>query len=434
MVGKSNVYISSTFKDLEFVRASVKKRFANYDIMQHYELSRIMEQMNGDGTENTPLDNCISEVKSSDIYFIIIGYKYGSIAEEGSGNGADGIKSYTEIEYDNAIAEEKNKQMHIYRICPSEKYLQSKQGETDKPAAFKTFYDRVRKNREVREYNSPEEIYMLIFDCLVENLCKKNFKLKLKYDDSHLNKIDRNEQINRYEIFREAPIDTKILPMIMLGFKDDMPEKMTARLIRQMGINQENFDIFRATISRSDPALQENLLLRNVTLSLLGQLEENCNFDKLPAFIKKFNVNSRFIVFEINFEQEIEYILKTKPEFHWVKLLSGFINRLNNSLGDDFLSRIYMPIHILFNKATLDKIDEESAMTKLKQLFAIDPGIPTLELGVLNVIEKNNLYEWLNNFKWDDDKEKEESEKDIDKIFKFINFPIRYNQCTKTLD
>jgi hypothetical protein len=94
------VFVSSTFVDLQTHRKAVWDMLAKFDVTV-----RGMEQF-GARTE-TPLQTCLLEVDQSDIYVGIIAFRLGSI-EPTSG------KSYTQLEYERAVA--LSKDVFIYLV------------------------------------------------------------------------------------------------------------------------------------------------------------------------------------------------------------------------------------------------------------------------------------------------------------------------------
>jgi hypothetical protein len=94
---KRRVYLSSTFKDLEPYRALVIKKIES-EFSESFELCRVMEYMYETGKSIPPIDECIQEVKESDIYLLILGNRVGSCPP----NNPD--KTYTELEYETALS------------------------------------------------------------------------------------------------------------------------------------------------------------------------------------------------------------------------------------------------------------------------------------------------------------------------------------------
>lgn len=94
------VFVSSTFVDLQTHRKAIWDMLAKFDVTV-----RGMEQF-GARTE-TPLQTCLIEVDQSDIYVGVISFRLGSI-EPTSG------KSYTQLEYERAVA--LSKDVFIYLV------------------------------------------------------------------------------------------------------------------------------------------------------------------------------------------------------------------------------------------------------------------------------------------------------------------------------
>lgn len=93
---RRKVYLSSTFEDLEPYRELVIKKFES-EFSESFELCRVMEYMYDNGRNIPAIDECIQEVKNSDIYLLILGNRIGSCPK-------DSDKTYTELEYEAALS------------------------------------------------------------------------------------------------------------------------------------------------------------------------------------------------------------------------------------------------------------------------------------------------------------------------------------------
>jgi hypothetical protein len=87
------IYISSTFQDLSDHRSAVDRtlRRMGHDVIG-------MEQYVAEG--NKPLDRCLEDVRSVDVYVIILAWRYGYIPMD---QPAPGMISITELEYNEAV-------------------------------------------------------------------------------------------------------------------------------------------------------------------------------------------------------------------------------------------------------------------------------------------------------------------------------------------
>lgn len=102
-MSKKRVYISSTFKDLKEYRSSIIDDLETV-LSTNFELARIMERMYDKGNSKPNIEECIEEVKRSDIYVFILGDTVGSFIPNQTPPA-----TYTELEYDAAIAAKEKK-------------------------------------------------------------------------------------------------------------------------------------------------------------------------------------------------------------------------------------------------------------------------------------------------------------------------------------
>ena len=84
----ARAYISSTSSDLEEQRSAVSvalRRLGHVDVAMEYYVAE----------DQSPLDRCLADVRSSDVYIGIFAWRYGAIPEAGNPDGY----SFTELEY-----------------------------------------------------------------------------------------------------------------------------------------------------------------------------------------------------------------------------------------------------------------------------------------------------------------------------------------------
>ena len=97
---KKSIFISSTYEDLQLHRKEIWQLLENYDV-------HILGMEQFGARKETPLDTCIKEVSRSDIYIGIISHRLGSIEPNSN-------KSYTQLEYEKAV--DQDKEILIYLI------------------------------------------------------------------------------------------------------------------------------------------------------------------------------------------------------------------------------------------------------------------------------------------------------------------------------
>src|SRR3954454_11296816 len=94
------VLLSSTAKDLEPYRAAVDA------VIRKLEGLHSVRMEDWTARPNTPRETCEDEVRGSDLFIGILGHCYGS-------NPPDDPRSFTEIEYDTAVAEDLPRLMFV---------------------------------------------------------------------------------------------------------------------------------------------------------------------------------------------------------------------------------------------------------------------------------------------------------------------------------
>jgi len=166
-MAKRKVYLSSTFKDLESYRALVIKKFES-EFSNSFELCRIMEYMYDDGRSIPPLEECLDEVKESDIYLLILGNRVGSLPPNSD-------KTYTELEYDTALAMRENK--FIFRFVNTD----FKTAECDDLSRYQKIKARISELRpqEFKDITTFENRFLTCMSVLlqqpVKSLNQRNF-------------------------------------------------------------------------------------------------------------------------------------------------------------------------------------------------------------------------------------------------------------------
>src|SRR5260370_33120222 len=93
-MASKTIFISSTYKDL------CQHRRAVWDVLTKFDVNvRGMEQFGA--RTSGPLETCLAEVGQSDVYVGIIAFRLGSI-------DAESRQSFTELEYEHAVALKKD--------------------------------------------------------------------------------------------------------------------------------------------------------------------------------------------------------------------------------------------------------------------------------------------------------------------------------------
>lgn len=150
------IYVSSTFTDLAEHRAATKRvieslkddSFKQYgqDAKSCFEYIGL-EYLSAD--TQPPLDTCLEEIVNSDIFILLIGWRYGYIPE-----GCE--KSVVELEYQTAI--EKNIPALCYIIDDNYPLPAKFIDTSDSAVKLRKFKERVKNDKFVKYFGSPDDL------------------------------------------------------------------------------------------------------------------------------------------------------------------------------------------------------------------------------------------------------------------------------------
>jgi hypothetical protein len=154
---KRRVYISSTYKDLKVYREAVIKMFASKGLLFNYELVSMEGYVAESGMRS--LDICLKDVRSADIYLLVLAKNYGSLIE------GQNI-SYTEAEYNEALACRQKNPNYMIFVYYSDAQLEDKdfEGSTLKNENLVNFYTKARHDNAgfITPFTNPDNLCVQI--------------------------------------------------------------------------------------------------------------------------------------------------------------------------------------------------------------------------------------------------------------------------------
>ena len=154
------VFISSTYIDLKEHREEV------WNLLSKLTLEvKGMEDFGA--RKETPIETCLSEVRESDIIVFIVGMRYGSVHPTKN-------KSYTELEYEEAI--KNKKEIFIYLINESESLIHPSLIDFENHEKLTSFKNTLLKNHTVDFFENEKDLSRK----LSINL-KRHFKTSIKH-------------------------------------------------------------------------------------------------------------------------------------------------------------------------------------------------------------------------------------------------------------
>ena len=144
-----DVYISSTYTDLEDHRSKVYKQLREMGYNPH-----AMEDYTA--TEQRPLARCLADVAKCDVYIAIIAWRYGYVPKDDPNNE----RSITELEYEEAGTRRIPRLVFLLDVKHSWSlpHTDSHTGEGNGGQAIREFRDRLQKTHITGFYTTPDNL------------------------------------------------------------------------------------------------------------------------------------------------------------------------------------------------------------------------------------------------------------------------------------
>ncbi len=143
----TTVYLSSTFQDLKAYREEVLRYFRPLK-----DSFRLLNMEDYTAEDRSAYDKCMADVKECDLYILLVGKTYGSIARDPNDPGfnPEGY-SYTELEY--RMARQCNKEVWAFVASP-----QANLPSDADPARLQQFWNSINGILTPRPFDTPKEL------------------------------------------------------------------------------------------------------------------------------------------------------------------------------------------------------------------------------------------------------------------------------------
>jgi hypothetical protein len=422
---KRKVYISSTFKDFEYIRNFIINIVIDKDILgNYYDTEYIMESMKTFGKSEDALKQCLNAVYESDVYILIIGNWYGSTIKYKANYYISEYEneemefSYTRHEYESV---KNNTNKRIYILHSDSKFDKEVSDEINKFCDEKNIsIDLNNNNVELFKsasikgranpvtFSSLDELKDKINKCFISDIAHYSLSLSfnnvlgLNSKNGYL--IDRKKQDDEYENFKNRNIGKtlKIIPSFIFTTYEDKSNFYSMKLWYN---KWSSTGLYNVKILKSsdydklseDPSIKIYNLIQDTLPFLIDKSDENIySIDKLAKELES-NKFQRILEFEVAKED-------IKCEKHnWINLITTYLNELNDKIVNNIVidKRIYAVIHVIYDKKEISQVDMNNYIEKIINLFPfvqnINNKIGTLNLGELGLISKSDIQEWANN-------------------------------------
>ena len=399
-------------------------------------MTRIMEMMEGDYSARTNLQICLDEVKSADLYIILIAGRHGSYPE--FLNQADppllnkDRKSYTQLEYECACEVFKEKYYGILKLHLTDDFFKKEdikmQRDIDDDAERKAKHDAFLKKLNfpdnVITINSFEDLLITVNKQASEFQMKYNQKLEVKIPDLEKFSINRSDQIKKIE---SIDFDGGAYTFIVdVENENDCPEEFTSRLEHEL---MEEEDVKKSRLINSndigsltsEPDRLMDRLLKAVSREIYGNRVNGITFSEFSQNITHKKIDRNVLIgFYVDYEVDV-----LNNNFNYVQIISDFIARIQGVLDEGgFLMNFYFIIYLRSDPKT-----DTSA-----HILPYLKNIRNYSLGKLQDVQKKDITDWLEGIR-----QRMYVQTDTDSLFKIMfyseeRFPTKYRRCLELID
>ena len=433
---KLKVYISSTFLDLDVPRKIIMERIQK-GLKDEFELTNIMEHMNGDAANRADIDICTAEVRKADVYFILIGNRYGSHPEKFTAK--DGVqqnklcKSYTEIEYDFACETLQQKFYGIYKLELTDAFFEdagiiNNYADTDviKKELLQKFSNKISETVSAVKINSTEDLAVNINNKLTEFYLKYNTKIDLDITNADRISIDRKKilsEVSSIEISKGAYIF-----LMEAENENDCYIEFSAKLQNELLKKEppKNIDFIKAGCvasfqKKEDQAKALIRILKESSINIYGDIANGITFESIAQDLGK-DIKNVTICFHVDCKTDLK-----EDGLNFLETISLFINKISNIINEkvEYKNNFFFIICAASPKNELLPIN-------LKDHFK---GLNFFHIGRLPNVEKEDAFQWLETIK----QKNTTIEEDTKGLFRLVfmgdhTFPSKYKQCIELID
>lgn len=161
-----NFFICSTFEDLEKYRATAINKIKS-------EAGIINAQEFFGARPAKPIDTCLQEVEKSNIFIILVAWRYGSKANDN--------KSFVELEYEKAV--EMDLPVLVYFMEDSMEVLPKNMSKGEDYILLENFKNKLSQNHTINKFTTPDDLSTKIIQDLLQELPKHNFVIGKKEEE-----------------------------------------------------------------------------------------------------------------------------------------------------------------------------------------------------------------------------------------------------------
>jgi hypothetical protein len=369
------LYISSTFRDLEDYRLEMLDTLDFLEKEGYFEIVTPMEKMMP-GSSQPPVEECLELLDTCHIYMLIIGKRYGGIADE-----VDGL-SFTEREYNKAVSRNKI----ILLFVADEEAQGLEEIAIDDKAKYDRFKDKVMKKHTtfVHPFLNPDHLSTQAVLALYKFSEKKMAsKQEVKF---------YCDRIPQYHLFMAKKKKHRLNVFTMVCKRHDMPGYFSKRMAcYEFGAPEGYLEdpIRGSLISDLDYERNKSILINH----LIDKYYLDKDSDRpqtLKECFKCFTnqkLRNVFILFSLS---------KTDIEEPGLKrTLEKFFQELSTECS---ACNITMYINMVFEFGEKDLIDRKISRWVLKNKKINCEPANVFDIENLSAVQMDDVRDWIDKF------------------------------------
>ena len=390
-----NVYLSSTFRDLEEHRKAVLKLFQH--ISDHFQVTA-MEGYTAE--DKSALEKCIGDVEKCDLYILFLANRYGHIPLNNEKNQNPDRRSITEIEYRTAVSSKKKRLVYLADINNKEGVLFAADDESPEKAykieMLSKFRSSVAEERLTpRPFAKAEDLSSLVAASIINLLVEDPMDRARMLDESLKYCCDRSPQYTAYEQNRISG-SSLFHVFVTTGHQQDsggnlvnrcaiysmnLPEEDIHSLAFEEFYNQDSYEKNREQFIYQvhKKICPENSL---VTPSI-EELKKTCQEKKAGNLLFRINCYEEFLD-----EERMDFLVNVFGDLH----------RMCMTSYDEFKKRIYFFLNIedSYEDDRVTKNTKEKINLLKKKADAL--SVNFFPLPRFSLANRENINTWIENY------------------------------------
>lgn len=246
----TEVFLASRFEEFNELRGAIKEKFSTSSISRNAKIA-VVDLNDGNVSHHPPLVECLSNVRRAELFILLLGETYGALAPNST-------KSFTHLEYEEAIRDGSNTRVLVY--CIGSNYTKSgvTYSEDQKLAEWQREIDKNHTWLPIAPTESPtsiaEKIYNQTishyFDLRSESLLQEGLPLNdipediadfITSEEDDVDKLEqRYAQKNGIELTDETENSTDVVALLRhpnkIACREHREEAMAAIELGEYGV------------------------------------------------------------------------------------------------------------------------------------------------------------------------------------------------------